>query len=447
VFGTKRKSGAATSNLKPFVLKLRYGYLLGAAVDPDKGAPCAGCYSKWLTQRNVWNEPCALDDLLVRRELVAELLSENSAHICYEIAFDGTSTRLDNLVFPHPDCNCDKQNYQVNTSLNKSTNFAFSPIFEIKSARFGTPDGNQWLTSATGEALMSREKKTGYGVDANKEASRQKAVAEWLKQSVAVDLPVRLQFGENLSSEVLPSGMHGILQKSSLNVGEVTTGAGASREEAILDALVEMAKKETLQKYSATGKNPMLVVGANNWIRTQVPFFLLQQYDLHLLFYPNAMQAWVVGLAAFSRQKVEAKPIFCFAADVDMVTALKKVLGQILKICQPGEWIEPVSAGEDPDQALKNARLNLWWTHWIYRCSKVSLKDLLHLEKYAGLLDDWRNYFRDGQEPVTVVNLNSSGLPTKLKYLVGVYRPESSQVLPRRNVRGIGTWANFRDNL
>lgn len=446
VFGIKR-AGQVSSSLKPFVLKLRYGFLLGAAVDPEKGAPCGGCYSKWLTQRNVWNEAADVSELPVRRELITELLNENSPHTCYEIAFDGTATRLENLVFPHPDCVCDKQQYHVNTVVSKNTNYAFSPIFEVKCVRFGTPEGNQWLTSATGESPMSREKKTGYGVDANKEVSRQKAVAEWLKIAVAADLPVRLQYGESISSEALTSGMPGILQKNSVDVGEVTTGAGATHEEAVMDALIEMAKKETLQKYAASGKNPMLVVGANNWVRTQLPFFVLQQYDVHLLFYPNAMQVWVVGLAAFSRQRVDAKPIFSFAADSDMASALRKVLGQMLKVCQPGEWIEPAAAEENSDMMAKKAKLNLWWTHWIYRCPKVSLKDLLHMEKYPGVIEEWKNYFKDGQEPVTIVPLNSAVFPTALKHLVGIYRPQTAQVAARRNVRGIATWASFRETL
>jgi len=71
--------------LRPFLLKLNEGYLLGLAMDPAKGSPCSRCAELWLKQRKVNAEPAPLSDLRVRRELIAELLSENTPHAFYEI--------------------------------------------------------------------------------------------------------------------------------------------------------------------------------------------------------------------------------------------------------------------------------------------------------------------------------------------------------------------------
>ena len=81
----------------------------------------------------------------------------------------------------------------------------------------------------------------------------------------------------------------------------------------------------------------MLIVGANNWLRTRVPFFLLQQYDLHLLFYPNSMPSWVVGIAAFSRVKVDEKPIFAFGSASQIGNAMDLAVFKILELCRPDD--------------------------------------------------------------------------------------------------------------
>jgi hypothetical protein len=143
VFGIK--FGNRIVSLKPFLLKIKDGFLLGLEREPGKGSPCGGCVEKWLTDRKVWCERRDLSALLVRRELIAELLSENSPHIFYEIYDDGTEIRLESIVYPHPECVCDKLNYTPPKEITRKVNFAFSPIHHLKVVRFGTPDGNLWL--------------------------------------------------------------------------------------------------------------------------------------------------------------------------------------------------------------------------------------------------------------------------------------------------------------
>lgn len=443
------KLGGRPQPLKPFLLKTRDGFLLGLAMDPGKGSPCAQCAEFWLKDRNVYVEKADLSELRIRRELIAELLSENSAHVFYEIAKDGTEMRLDTIVYPHPKCICEKTNYIPPREITKKTNFAFSPIYQLKCARFGTPDGNLWLASAIGESPVTKKLITAYGVEHDKDAARFRAVDHWMKLAVEADLAQRMEQGELLPSENLQTGNVELITKSMTRKNVLEgIGVGKNREEAIMDALIGLAKVRTLKKYSAAVKSPMLIVGANNWVRTRVPFFLLQQYDLHLLFYPNSTQAWVVGLAAFSRLRVDEKPVFVFAADSEIGKALDQLFCKLLAALRPGESDSEMPRMDDRGPtSSQNSKLNLWWTHWIYRCPKISLKDVLHLDPYPRSLDNWRNYFKDGQEQVSILSINNEYFPSQLRTIVKLQVNTAEQLSNVRNINGIGTWADFSDAL
>jgi len=427
--------------LKPFLFRIREGFLLGLAMEPSAGSPCAGCVQKWLEQRGVWCEKVEMAELKIRRDLLGDLLSENSGHVFYEISHDGLVTRLDCMVFPHTECACQKGSFIAPREVTKKTNFAFSPISHIQCARFGTPEGNLWLTSATGELPLSEKKETSYAVDADREVSRMKAVEGWMKKAA-----LAATAHEPLKSETLQTGALCILPPPLLASSGEVVGAGTNREEATLDALFQLARTRTLRRYAGTAKSPMLVVGANNWIRTRVPFFLLQQYDFHLLFYPNSMPAWVVGIAAFSRQDTQEKPIFVFGSDAEIGKAFDMAFGKILEVCQPGEEGEIKQTWREEKKSPGNTKLNLWWTHWIYRCPKISLKDVLHLEPYPRTVEHWREFLRDGEDPIGVVGLNTASLPQGIRYLVRLYLP-GEPIKVARNVNGIGTWRAFQETL
>jgi hypothetical protein len=445
VFGTKL-GHSRPQPLKPFVLRTRDGYLLGLAQDPEKGAPCARCTELWLTDRNVWAERIELSQMIVRRELIPELLAENCAHVFFEISNDGTHTRLDTLVFPHPACSCSRYNYIAPKQISKNTNFAFSPITQLRVARFGTPDGNLWLATATGQSPVAKAALTTYGVERDKDLARFKAVDEWMKRATLADLPGRMDRGETLASEVLQTGNVELITKMQIRHSSFEgMGIGGSRDEATLDGLIHLARLRTLRKYSASMKNPMLVVGANNWIRTKVPFFLLQQYDLHLLFYPNSTQAWVVGMIALSRLNTSEKPVFVFSSDSDMGKAIDKLFFKLLETLRPAE--DELFTNRIHENTQQNPKLSLWWTHWIYRCPKISLKDLLHLEPYARSLESWREYFRDGQDLVSVVAVNSEYFPSQVRTLVKLQVASGENVQAARNINGIGIWRDFADAL
>lgn len=432
--------------LKPFLLKVKDGYLLGLAMPPEVGAPCENCALLWLRDREVWCEKAELSELKIRRDLIAELLLENSAHVYYEITNDGMVAKLEPIVFPHPDCNCEKTNYQSADNWGKKTNFAFSPITQLKVTRFGTPSGNIWLASAKGTSPLTKETFISYGAHSDKEKARFKAVEQWMKKASLSDLTTRLEKGDVLPAEVLQTGNVELISKTETRKSNLEAmGVGATKDDATLNALFQLSKTRTLKKYTMGMKNPMLVVGANNWIRTKVPFALLQQYDLHLLFYPNSTHAWVLGLAAFSRQSTSEKPLFVFSAHADINQAIDELFYRLMESLK----LEDESSLMNQPLTKSNGdnRLYLWWNNWIYRCSKISLKDVLHLEGYSTTLEAWRDYFRDGQDVVTIITMNHSLLPSNLRYVVKVSAALREQNENVRNIFGMGTWADFRDAL
>ena len=446
MFGRNKQSDN-TSKFKPFVIRVKDGFLIGLALPPEAGSPCVNCVLSWLKDRDVWAEIALVSDLKIRRELLGELIAENNNHVMYEITRQGDVTRVDSVIFPHPSCRCQKTGYVGKLDWSRNTNFAFSPIFQIKCARYGTPNGNLWLTSATGEAPDSKQLITVHGVAKDRESSRAKAVDNWLKQAGTSDLSEKELLGTRFAVENFQTGKLEQGQKPSNALIE-GLGAGANREEATLDALCQLAKTRTVKKFSNAMKNPMLVVGCNNWIRQNVPFFMLQQYDLHLLFYPNSTPCWVVGIAALSRVSTSELPKFMFASGPDMTEALTDALYKLLAICRPGDGKKEDGiihhTLESKATSQKNSKLNMWWTHWIYRCPKISLKDILHLEPYPRNLNLWKEYFQDGQEPLSIVNLNHTGLPKKIRTIVKLSSPlETNQRM--NNVEGIGTISNFRD--
>ena len=144
-------------------------------MDPKKGGPCAGCVELWLGNA-MSSLQSSLSDLKIRRDILVDLMGENKGHVFHEITQDGSSTRLECVVFPHPDCQCDRNTYVGPEKLTDKTNFAFSPLVRVESTRFGTPDGNLWLTSATGQSPLTREHITVYGGGKEKCDSRLQAV-------------------------------------------------------------------------------------------------------------------------------------------------------------------------------------------------------------------------------------------------------------------------------
>jgi len=434
--------------LKPFVIRVKDGFILGLTPEPEMASPCSHCVFLWLKERNIWAEELELAALNIRRDLITDLLAENNPHTLYEISKDGTAIRMDCLVFPHPKCDCNKVKYIPKVQVTKNTNYAFSPLVKIFCTRFATPQGNLWQTKVTGQSIVSEQIITVYAVERDKEISRAKAVEEWMKRAVKADLSSRIGKGELIASEILQTGEYELVSRGQTGDSAIGAfGSGENRQEATLNALVELAKTITLRRYSQSMKNPMLVVGANQFIREKAPFFLIKNYDLHLLFYPNSAQAWVMGLVAVSRNCTDEKPTFVFAAHTDVEETLNQLFFKILEVLQPEEQGSGEMKLKSGHGKLSSSKMNMWWMHWIYRCPKITLKDVQSLESYSRNLEDWRAYYRDGQEPVSVWSVNNPNLPSTIRTLVKVQIPLRDRVHQLRNINGIGTWADFQDAL
>lgn len=110
-------------------------------------------------------------------------------------------------------------------------------------------------------------------------------------------------------------------------------------------------------------KNPMLVVGTNYHIRKSMGS-IYNYWDIYLLYSPTKEDSKVAYLA-IERTKA-SEPLFVYTTDLYIDIALEKIT-QLLKLAIKKDRIE------------KNGqkKLNVWWTQWVYRCPKISLRDIL----------------------------------------------------------------------
>jgi len=448
LFDKKRQE--TTPPLKPFAFKTRDGFLLGLATDPKAGSPCSSCVERWLKEREVWLGEMAVGDLpSYARELLAELLCEKSGHTFYEILSDGSKTRLDSIVFPHPDCVCNKSCYVPPQDLTKNKNYAFSPIFRLRCVRYGTPQGNLWLFTVSGQAPATGRLVTAFGVDPKKDLAKMKAIEQWMKKAAPLDLAARLNEGQRVSRENLITGDLKLITQNEDLPSSLGMGAGSSKQKAVMDALYSLTQYQTLKRSSSIGKSPMLVVGAHSWLRSRVPFFLLQQYDLHLMFYPTPSPAWVIGILAVSRKDTSEAPTFAFSADSHPLKAVEGAIYKLLEKVYPLDMKGFKSLQKEGTRTIK-AHMSLWWTNWIYRCPKLPLKDILALEPYANTVEQWREYLKEKNITLSFLHMNHPTLPAKIKHLVKIQLPETELyqgVDQTHNVGGIGTWNNIESSL
>lgn len=441
-----RHSDVPALALVPFALKLKGGWLVGRAAEPSAGSPCSGCVENWLNDRNVAAKHASLDEIPREAKRALESLAEeNSPHVFIELTDAGQKTRLECLVFPHVRCRCQRKNYQPPSELGPKTNLAFSPIFQLKCVRYGTPSGNLWYFTAIGQAPITLKLAAAHGAHPDREVARFLALENWMKRVAALELSTRMEMGEQFARESIAGDPVDVSQPK-LDAQDFL-GAGTTREAAVRDALYQLARWRTLKDFANTGKSPMLIVGANSWLRQKVPFFLLQQYDLYPLFYPNASPSWVVGVGAFSRMNSSEPPIFMFGCDSEIGKALDKALYQLLEVCRPADWRSDPFKGKE-EKTGKGAKLNLWWTRWLYRCPKISLKDVLHLEKHPDGPDTWSAYLSGHGGIPEVTPVNHPLLPAAVRRLARIEAPAMDEpVKVPGNVKGIGTWSAFRDLL
>jgi hypothetical protein len=161
-----------------------------------------------------------------------------------------------------------------------------------------------------------------------------------------------------------------------------------------------------IAKYRDQCKQPMLIVGANSFIRDNMPFFVLEHYDIHLFFYPTSESAYVVEAMAWHKQHHNSAPIVSYYAHNEPKTALLQAMWRII----------PQVLMKDESEAFKAAR---WLTHWIYRCPKVSIADIFHLESY----DKAAHTYSELKELVNIKPIFRAieGQKDKVKELINVF--------------------------
>lgn len=413
------------------VFRISTGYLLGFFPESNIASPCARCIEKWLTEQNEFLEKASPEEIVVRQDLVKELEIQKDPHTLYEVTPKGEAIKHENLVFPHPNCSCNKSNFILPQEPKiESLSLNFSPIKKTLSARIASPTGNKWLTCFQNNSIVA------YGVSANKGEARKFALLEFIKKYFhMVQTPQKLlsEFGTHFLSNESVFQSSGLNENSYLDV----EGMGLTAKEAMMNSLHELAKQHTLKRFANLARNPMLVIGAENWVREQLPFYVLQNYDVHLLFYPNSMPSWVVGIVAINRKSTESAPVFVFSSGPGIFNVIEDALNKLLIHIRPEEGLEewpPASIKSAP----RNSKLNTWWNAWVYRCVKITLKDILHLEDYSNDTQVWKDYFKDGQQEVLLLQNSSQFIPENLFYIQRI-RIKLDIQIRKALIYGIGT--------
>jgi len=108
-----------------------------------------------------------------------------------------------------------------------------------------------------------------------------------------------------------------------------------------------------------SSKLPMLVVGTSNYVRQNYPS--LYDRDTYIFFLPTSEAKWRIGLISFRKDGT------ILSSYSDGVSIQDTILGAF---------------GQVPKELLLTEKLKTWCISCIYRCPKISLRDILHLAPY-----------------------------------------------------------------
>lgn len=126
--------------------------------------------------------------------------------------------------------------------------------------------------------------------------------------------------------------------------------------------------------------NASFIVGASSFIQDNTTYYIRNTYDIYLFWYQTGMGfPFRAGLIA-NPTHGEYKPIYIHASSNDPVGVIKKCLLQLsLEIYKLNDVIT-IKQTETIEATNFDKKLNIWLNLWISRQSKISLKDVLHLE-------------------------------------------------------------------
>lgn len=198
--------------------------------------------------------------------------------------------------------------------------------------------------------------------------------------------------------------------------GKIIKGIGpdkaTAKEAALAGGTPYQVSEASEAILSSPWQNAVLVVGSNNYLRQNAPFFVLQEYDLHLMLRPQSGEHWELGLAMLSRNGRQDK--FVSVKNRDIEQGLKDLVGAATAESTSGKSLDsPMDRDVDePERKATDAKKSVWTTQAIYRKAKISLKDVLHLEPYSG---DTKSFFQggdntgEGEGPRGRIRINESG--------------------------------------
>jgi hypothetical protein len=309
-----------------FALKIRGGHLVGKANPPGEHSPCPECIHRHLGDRQIYAEPMDLKSAPKRLQPHIETVKgkDHDPHTFFEVNHDGESTKLNTHSFSHPDCkSCDKAK-TTEPKDKKNLSYPFSHIQELVTSRYSLPTGNKWLARST-----TKDGETGYAVASEREDAR----------TAAVHAPIHIDDASHknpmhlMNSAALPDG--------------------------------HKDKKDT-----------KLIVGANSYLRDNMPFFQLQRADHHLLMHHDPKSnTHHVGVLSFARAG-SGETSYSEHKHHDIHEAIKGAINKTLIASKP--W-DHEDKGLTPEKApIGNSETkHKWLQNWLYKQPKVALKDVL----------------------------------------------------------------------
>lgn len=207
--------------------------------------------------------------------------------------------------------------YEVNSFEKDKHNNRGHWFKQIKVLRYGTPSGNLWVFNGT-----TPDGKTIHGWDRDKDAAREMVLRGG---------------ADNVTAEPI-------------------------------DAVLNYKKR------------PLLIVGANAMLRERVPFYFLQQNDIHLLYHPSKNKSHKISLVYTPRLAQDAKAAGVITVEAHSVdAAIEKAIGAAVTSARPFD-----SENQNKKQETKptDEKRLTWVTNGLYRLPKIAIKDVNNLEAY-----------------------------------------------------------------
>jgi hypothetical protein len=311
-------SGDRGINHPAYAFRTKDGYLVGRNLERESKSPNPTDVENWLKDKNVDAVRIHPDEVPDRQIVRAVSSSSHDPHTLYETDSSGlNSIELNARIEKHPRSPDYAQNNYVSPSHGKAENYAFTPVHSMKVVRFGTPEGNLWVSRAVRDDGSQH-----HSIAESKDAAKRMA---YNKESI----------GETGNPGFMPS------------VGSAPADTGSH-----------------------------LVVGSHSYLRSKMPFFALQHYDHHIFYKPTST-GHQAGVVAINRVNPNDPPKYVHAqgstGQEAVNNAIKHMALEHIKTTQMGE---PQSASTKLS-IDKQGKMNTWLTHAIYRSPKVSLRDVI----------------------------------------------------------------------